>query len=135
MSDSVFADTNILIYAVLDQGSKVEAAQSVLAAGPVISVQVLNEFAAVSRGKFAKSWSEIEEALDIVRTLVRTILPLTIETHDAAMSIAARYKLRVYDAMIVAAAAGAGCSILLSEDMQHGQVIDGVRIANPFDLS
>jgi len=58
---------------------------------------------------------------------------LTIETHDMGILIAERYKLNVYDAMIVAAALLGGCETLCSEDMQNGQLIDNqLRILNPF---
>ena len=43
-----------------------------------------------------------------------------------------RHGLRIYDSLIIAAALEAGCDTLYSEDMQHGQVIEGIRIENPF---
>lgn len=132
MNGRAFLDTNILIYAVLDDGAKVETAQLLVASGAVISVQVLNEFAAVARRKFGKTWAEIDEALQVVRSLVLEIVPLVLETHDTAMAISARLDYGVYDAMIIASAASAGCDILYSEDMQDGQVIEGLRIMNPF---
>ncbi len=132
MNGRAFLDTNILIYAVLDDGPKVETAQFLVASGAVISVQVLNEFASVARRKFNKTWAEIGDALEIIRSLVLEIAPLTIDAHDAAFAIAARLNYGVYDAMIIASAAGTGCDVLYSEDMRHGQVIDGVRIVNPF---
>jgi predicted nucleic acid-binding protein len=53
--------------------------------------------------------------------------------HEAALEIAQRDRLGFYDALIVAAALQAGCSTLLTEDMQHGRVIDGrLTIQNPF---
>jgi predicted nucleic acid-binding protein len=58
--------------------------------------------------------------------------PLTQETHAAALAISKRYGFRIYDSLIVASAINAGCSTLLTEDLQHGQVIDGLRIENPF---
>jgi predicted nucleic acid-binding protein len=60
-------------------------------------------------------------------------VPLTEETHDRGLGIAERYGLSLYDAMIVASALMAGCKTLLSEDMQHGQMLDQqVTIRNPF---
>jgi predicted nucleic acid-binding protein len=53
--------------------------------------------------------------------------------HEAALEIAQRDRLSFYDALIVAAALEAGCSTLLTEDMQDGRVIDGrLTIQNPF---
>jgi len=58
---------------------------------------------------------------------------LTAETHDLGLRLAERYGFSVYDAMIVAAALLAGCGILYSEDMQHGQRIeDRLTLCNPF---
>jgi predicted nucleic acid-binding protein len=43
-----------------------------------------------------------------------------------------RYKYSIWDGLIVAAALDAGCKILYTEDLQHGQVVEGLRIENPF---
>ena len=51
-------------------------------------------------------------------------LPLTIETHDAALRIAAQYRFHIYDALVAAAALEAECTTLYSEDLQDGQIID-----------
>jgi predicted nucleic acid-binding protein len=59
-------------------------------------------------------------------------LPLTLDTHRAALRICARYGFSVYDGLILAAAVEARCSRLLTEDLEHGQVVEGVRIENPF---
>ena len=105
-------------------------------AGPVlgcISVQVLNEFAAVAIRKLGLSWADIREVLDVVRAVCK-VDPVTVETHDRAITIAERYGFIFYDALIVAAALLAGCSTLYSEDLQAGQKIEGtLRIVNPFD--
>jgi predicted nucleic acid-binding protein len=49
-----------------------------------------------------------------------------------ALQLRERYGFQWYDALIVASAVNAGCAVLLSEDMQHGQIIGGMRILNPF---
>jgi predicted nucleic acid-binding protein len=72
-----FFDTNILVYAQQRSG-KAEQARALLAAGGVVSVQVLNEFAAVSRRKLGKDWREIAEALEDARALVGPPIPLTL---------------------------------------------------------
>ena len=60
-------------------------------------------------------------------------MPLTLDTHLRGRSLAKRYDLHVYDAMIVAAALDAGATVLYSEDLQHGQRIDrSLVIRNPF---
>ena len=60
--------------------------------------------------------------------------PVSAATHDLGSAIAERYRLTIYDGLIVAAASLAGCGLLYSEDLQHGQNVHGVRVQNPFGL-
>jgi predicted nucleic acid-binding protein len=126
-----FFDTNVLLYMVSADLAKAERAETLLAAGGVISVQVLNEFAAVALRKRAMRWPEIRETLSIVRA-VCVVVPLSIETHERGLAIAERYGFSIYDSCIIAASVQAGCVVLYSEDMQHGQAIEKVVIRNPF---
>jgi len=104
-----------------------------LAKRGLISVQVLNEFANVAHRKLRRSWPTIFQALAAVRTLCPPPRPITVETHELALSIAAQIGYQLSDAMIIASALEAGCDTLLSEDLQDGQVIDGrLTIRNPF---
>ena len=129
-----FIDTNILLYLLSEDSNKADRAETIVRAGGTISVQVLNELANVTHRKLAMSWIEINEFLSLIRSLC-SIEPLTIETHDLGKLIAERYKLSVYDAMIVAAALLGGCETLYSEDMQDGLLIDDhLRICNPFTI-
>jgi predicted nucleic acid-binding protein len=128
---TVFIDTNVLVYA-QQNGPKADRARALLERGGMISVQVLNEFTAVSRRKLGKEWREIAGAIDDALVLVGPPVALTLELHVAARALAERYRLSIYDALIVAAAIDAGCDTLYSEDMQHGQVIGAVRIQSPF---
>jgi len=98
----------------------------------VVSVQVLNEFVNVSRRKYRRDWGEIQDALSVLKTLLDPPQPLTIEVHEAAIGIARDYGFHFYDSLIVAAALRAGCSILYSEDLHHGQTIERLTIHNPF---
>lgn len=129
---TVFFDTNILIYA-QERSGKGDVARGLLVGGGLLSVQVLNEFAAVSRRKQNRSWSEIAEAIDDVLALVSKPIAVTLATHQEARRLAGAHGFSFYDALIVAAAIEAGCDRLYSEDMQHGRVIGGVSILNPFD--
>jgi predicted nucleic acid-binding protein len=129
-----FIDTNILLYLLSEDSNKADRAETIVRAGGTISVQVLNELVNVTHRKLAMSWMEINEFLSLIRSLC-PIEPLTIETHDMGKLIAERYKLSVYDAMIVAAALLGGCETLYSEDMQDGLLIDNqLRICNPFTI-
>jgi predicted nucleic acid-binding protein len=79
------------------------------------------------------SWEEITEALDAIRILCPSPRAVTIETHDAALSIARTYGFHVYDALVVASALAADCETLYTEDLQDGQVIEErLTIRNPF---
>ena len=99
----------------------------------MISVQVLNELAAVMHRKLRLPWTDIIDALAAIRALCPSPVPVTEDTHDAAVRLARRYSWHIYDALIVAAALEAGCSTLFSEDLQGRQVIDGrLTIRNPF---
>ena len=126
-----FFDTNIVVYA-QEQGAKADKARALLAAGGVLSVQVLNEFAAVARRKLGKDWREIGEAIDDALALVDPPLPLTVALHLAARAVADEHKVSFYDALIVAAALEAGCETLFSEDLQNGRAFGALRIVNPF---
>jgi predicted nucleic acid-binding protein len=128
---SAFFDTNILVYA-QQAGGKADRARALLAGGGKVSVQVLNEFTAVSRRKQDKEWREIDEAISDVLALVEPPLALTLDLHMAARALAEDHQLSFYDALIVASAIDAGCDVLYREDMQHGRSIGGLAIANPF---
>ncbi|MCI0468014.1 MAG: PIN domain-containing protein [Beijerinckiaceae bacterium] len=126
-----FLDTNILVYAQQDD-PRGDRARALVLAGGTISVQVLNEFANVLRKKLGRGWMEIAEALDDVRAALDPAWPLTIETHSAAVALAGEYGFSFFDALIVAAAVEAGCDTLLTEDLQAGRKIGGLRLVNPF---
>jgi predicted nucleic acid-binding protein len=127
-----FFDTNVLVYIASGDAAKADRAEAAVAAGGAISVQVLNELANVARRKMQMSWDDTHGLLTMMRGLL-TVHPLTLETHETGLTLAERYSLSIYDAMIAAAAIHAGCDTLWSEDMQHGMAIDeGLRIVNPF---
>ena len=135
MSDKAFFDTNVFVYAIIQDDPRSDHAEELIARGGTVSVQVLSEFAAVARRKTKMPWAEIRRALDGIKALCPDPLPLTLDTHQEALAIAERYGYKIYDALIVAAALEARCTTLYSEDMQDGQVIDGrLTIRNPFRL-
>ena len=131
-----FFDTNVLIYAVAEGDPRSAQAEELLASGGALSVQVLNEFVSVARRKISMSWTEVTRALDAFRILCPSPLPITVETHEAALRIAARHGYNIYDALVIAAALEAGCATLYSEDLHDGQTIDDqLTIRNPFAKS
>lgn len=127
-----FADSNVLIYLVSADERKASIAQGILADGLTISVQVLNECTNVLINKLKRPWDDTTEYLLSVRSQAK-IVAVDEETHERGAVIAMRYKLAIYDSMIVAAALMADCDTLYSEDMHHGLVVDNrLRIVNPF---
>jgi predicted nucleic acid-binding protein len=133
MPAKTFLDTNVLIYAVADVDPRSTQAEELLTTGGMVSVQVLNEFVSVARRKLRMSWKEVKHALDAIRVLCPSVIPITTDTHEAALRIAEKYGYEIYDALILAAASDAGCETICSEDLQHGQVIDGgLTVRNPF---
>lgn len=130
---SAFIDTNVLLYLLSEDSDKADRTEALLNNGAIIGVQVLNEMANVARRKLAMSWMQINELLSLIRSLC-AIEPLTVEIHEKGLHIAERYRLSLYDALVVAAAILAGCEILYSEDMHDGLIIDDqLRICNPFN--
>lgn len=127
-----FLDTNVLVYA-FSSDPRSRQALALLKGGNTIGVQNLNEFTNVAAGKLKKDWSWIHEALERIRFLCETIVPLDMSLHDHGVAISERYKLHIYDALIVAAALKQRCEVLWSEDMHDGLIIEGLlTIRNPF---
>ena len=127
-----FFDTNVVLYLFSSDSTKADRAEELLAAGGVVSVQVLNELASAARRKLNMKWQEVREIVAQIRAICR-VESLTIETYVSGIEIAERYNLSVYDAMILASARDAGCATVYTEDMQDKQVIDDrLIIRNPF---
>lgn len=127
-----FADTNVAIYAVDVDVAKREKALAVLAARPVISTQVVNEYLNVllAKRKLARA-----DANELARALMATsdVAAVTPDITELAMHIGERYQINHWDSLIVAAALATGCDVLYSEDLQDGQVFEGrLTVKNPF---
>jgi len=127
-----FFDTSVLLYLLSSDAAKSDRVETLLADRGTISVQVLNEFAAVAIRKLKMPLPEVREVLDTIRA-VCDVETVTIETHDRALAIVERYGFSLYDSLLIAAALIADCRVLYSEDLQHGQLIDRqLRVVNPF---
>ena len=132
--DKTFVDTNVLIYAfTADEPDKKEIALKTLDnSQPVISTQVLKEFSNVllKKGDIRPESikviiAKISEVADVVNEELALIF--------ASFDIHERYKYSFYDSLIIATALNSQCQVLLSEDLQDKQIIDGrLRIVNPF---
>lgn len=130
-----FFDTNVVLYLLSADAAKADRAEELLVAGGSISVQVLNELVAVARGKLRMPWKSVLDVTTVLRS-VCTVVPVTVETHDRGMAIAQGTGWSVFDSLIVAAALSSGATVLYSEDLQHGRVVDDrLTIRNPFHRS
>ena len=138
MTDRYFLDTNILVYAydTKDVRRATRARQLLLdgltANRAVLSTQVISEFYVTVTRKVACPMTPEQARDEIRRLLCLEMVEITVATLLAAMELTQRYQLSLWDAQILAAASMAGCPTLYSEDMQHGQTINGVTIVDPF---
>ena len=129
---AAFFDSNALLYSVGSDQAKAARSDELLLRGGWISVQVLNEVANVSRRKMRHDWERTRLLLETIQRFV-AVAELTRQSHALGLDMAERYRLSIYDGMIVASALLAGCDTLYSEDMHAGLVVDGrLRIVNPF---
>lgn len=138
MTDRVFVDTNVLVYAHdLDAGTKYEVAGRLLrdlwkSEIGIISTQVLQEFYVNVRRKISRPISPAE-ARGILSAYAAWQVEL-IRPADVlqASEVQERYRLSFWDATIIVAAAKGHAAVLVTEDLNPGQVIEGVQINNPF---
>ena len=139
MSARCFLDTNIFVYSV--DGTAPEKARIALRLirqhsarrTAVISFQVVQEFFSVASKRF-RSPMTAEDSTEYLFAVFAPLLAVhsSAVLYQAALLVQKRYQLSWYDSLIVAAASEANCSVLYSEDLQHGAVIEGLRIENPF---
>ena len=132
MPGKAFIDSNILIYAVGEDDARRAIANALIVQDAMVSAQVLAETASVLGRKLQLPALSVERILASIAARVHCE-PLTTETVLAAVRLSGRLGYSHYDSQIIAAALAAGCTTLYSEDMQHGQSIDGtLTIVNPF---
>lgn len=132
----IAVDTNVLVYAEgIGDAPRIARAQDVLDGIPnrdvVFPVQALAELAHVLARKTPLASSDIRMRID--RWMLQGTLAPTMEsTLQIALSLSAEHRFQVFDAIVLAASAEAGCRMLLTEDMQDGFVWQGVTVVNPF---
>jgi len=139
MTGTVFVDTNVVVFrhSALDTAKQARADSWYtllwhLRMGRV-SFQVLQETYSALTRKLRPAVPE-SDAQAIVRGLTAwNPVPINRSILERAWLLQARNSISWWDALIVAAAQFSGCAILLTEDLQHGQVFDSVRVIDPFD--
>jgi predicted nucleic acid-binding protein len=139
MSGKFFLDTNILVYTFDEENpgkrdrARALVAEALAESRGAISYQVIQEFLNATLRKFSKPLT----AGDAERYLTVVLEPLcavfaSVELYHQAIDISERWKYSFYDSLVIASALQSGCTVLYSEDLQHGQKIGNLRILNPF---
>lgn len=133
-----FVDANVLVYAFDSSAArKQQAAQQLLerlweSATGCVSVQVLQEFFVTITKKVPKPLPVDDAKARIREFAAWTVFAPTAEDVLTAIDLQAQVKIGFWDAMVVVAAAEAECEVLWTEDLNHSQMLRGVRIQNPF---
>jgi predicted nucleic acid-binding protein len=131
-----FLDSNVLLYTddQANPGKQKRAIQILtelrqLRSG-VISLQVLQEYFVIATRKYGVGHDDARQKIELFAAF--EVVEPGLGDVFAAIDLHRLRRLSYWDALIVQTAKRAGCPILFSEDMQHGQIIDGIRIVNPF---
>ncbi len=137
MTEPIFVDTNVWVYAV-DAADPVKRERALEATAPalgrdlVVSTQVLTEFYAVVTRKLS-----VPVPLDDAEAMVRQLTALPVVAIDASLVVSAvaasrEWQISIWDALILRAAEIAGCRRVLSEDLADGTRYGLVVVENPF---
>lgn len=132
-----FIDSNVFVYLFDDvdavkRGVAERVVSVALSSGrAVVSYQVVQEVLNVMTRKLGASTDDARRFLGTVLDPLWQIGP-SAELYGVALDVRGRYGFSFYDALIVASALAAGCTRLLSEDLQHGQTIGDLTIVDPF---
>lgn len=150
MSARFFFDTNTLVYilegkvpsatqklsaAEMEANRKGDITLQLLQLGDIfVGVQVFNELCNVAlRKKF--DWLKTRQMLATLEALCMEVVPISLEVHKRGIALHEKYRFRLFDSLMLAAALEANCTTFYSEDMQDGQVIERMMtIKNPFKV-
>ena len=136
MSERVFLDTNVFVYADdADAGDKQARAQQIIVEAVqngtgVASTQVLQEYFSVATRKLGIPAEVAQQKVQLIATM--TIIAIDVSAIVESIKLHRLYYLSFWDALIIQAARLGACKEVLTEDMQSGQVVENVRIRNPF---
>jgi predicted nucleic acid-binding protein len=136
MTGRFFVDTNVLIYAASnaaeDQSKRAVALQVLSLDGIAFSAQVAQEFYYAATRKKHLQVTETQAQAMLARLHDFPVLPISLDLIQAAVILKARWQTSYWDAAILAAAKALRCTHVFSEDLNHGQDYDGVKVINPF---
>jgi predicted nucleic acid-binding protein len=135
MPDRVFVDTNILVYFISNEKKKKLQARDIIFSSEnvYVSSQVISEFVSVC---FSKKFLGPDEIVSVASQFIEAFkfIPVGASTIKSAVQIKKKSHRSFWDSLIVASALENNCSILYTEDMQAGQIIDGkLKVINPFN--
>jgi predicted nucleic acid-binding protein len=134
----VFVDTNVLVYArdTADPAKQAQASEWIAylweRGEGRLSLQVLQEYYVTTTRKLRPGLEPEDARADVLDLAAWSPAVADTQMIAAAWSIEDRFGLSFWDALIVAAAHVARCEALLTEDLQHGMDLEGVRIVDPF---
>jgi predicted nucleic acid-binding protein len=139
MSGKAFLDTNIFVYAngrfePRKQSTALDLIRdATIDSSAVVSYQVIHEFFNVVLVK-SPTKMPYEDARLFLETVFRPlqIVPSSFALISEAIRVQERYRLSWYDSLIVSAAQQGGCTVLYSEDLQHGQQFGNLTVQDPF---
>jgi predicted nucleic acid-binding protein len=138
---SVFVDTNVFVYLrdSRDPDRQRQAAEWVAYLWESrlgrSSIQVLHEYYVTVTAKLVPGMPVEEAREDVLALQAWSPLPLTLRLTEEAWEAQARWGFSFWDSLIVGAAQAQGCALLLTEDLSHGQDLDGLRVVSPFEES
>ena len=136
MNVEAFFDTNILVYAHdnSDRSKQAKAQKLIFASleagSMVLSTQVMSEYFVTATRKLKLPYTDVIEEMHLLShaKIADISLPMVFD----AARVSHQKTISFWDALIVVAASISGCDRLYAEDLNHGQIIEGVRITNPF---
>ena len=137
MNDKIFVDTNILVYCFDDADpAKKKKAMQIMdglweTSKGVLSLQVLKEFFVTVTEKLANKMDFRDAKAAVIDLLSWNIFYETRSSLERTFEIIQKHHLSLWDANIISAAILSDCNTVYSEDLQHNQTIEGVRIINP----
>jgi len=134
--ERIFLDTNIMIYAhsAQDLNKKQIVQHFILANKYIISTHVIDEFYNTLDRKLKLPLAEIDRIINLVLDYY-PVVPIHDYTDKAALHLHEKYGYHFFDCLMLASALEYGCNYIITEDMHHGQLIEGsLTILNPFML-
>ena len=132
MEERALLDSGVILQLLSSDRAKRDRVEALLARRPFVSVQTLNEITHVCRTNARMSWDDIDTFLADIRHFC-PVVGLTEHIHDTARRLADRHQMTIDHATVVATAIDAGATLVWSEDMRHGLVVEhNVSVANPF---